>query len=257
MDIYVINLTRAPERRAKMESQLIKFGLPFILLNATDGKSLTAEERDLVDHERRKRITPYPLTDNEIGCWISHRRAMEELLASGKKMAAILEDDAELAPQFRDALAAIEGSDRRFDVIDLHRNFRRGEIFIPVQAFEQGVTLGRVGYTHMNLTAYVISKEGARKFLAYAPRFAHAVDKELHRYWANGLDLYGLEKPVARQEDGGYSYIDETRGQDRPEARPRYPDADRFSYRFARKWTKLGDSLRKRAAFRKLVRGHS
>ena len=89
--------------------------------------------------------------------------------------------------------------------------------------------MGRVGPAHMGAIAYVVSRRGAQKFLAYAPRFGHAVDKEIHRYWANGLDIYGLERPVAAHADQGHSFIEETRDQERPLTRARYPDADAFA----------------------------
>lgn len=254
MDIYVINLVRATERRQKMGEQFSALGVAFEFLEATDGRTLDQKYRDLVDHDRRKRITQYPLTDNEIGCWISHRRAMQKLIDSGKPMATIVEDDSIISPDFPRVLDAIEKSGFKFDVIDLHRNFKRSEKFVLCKPLLPEFGLGRIGYTHMNATAYVMSREGAQKFLKYAARFAHALDKELHRYWANGLDIYGLEKPVAVQEKGGYSYIDETRGQDRPKERERYPDADQIYWRVQRRLTKVVDSVQKRLAFPAYVR---
>ncbi len=250
MRIIVINLARATERRADMERQAQTLGLAFDFLEATDGRKLTAQDRALIDHDKRKSISPYPLTDNELGCWLSHRRTMQTLLDSNEKMCAILEDDAALSPDFPRVLAAIEIlPESSFDVIDLHRNFKRSEIFAFCRKLAEGYDLGRIGYTHMNATGYVVTRKGARKYLASAPRADHAVDKQMHRYWANGLDLYGLSRPVATQQDNGHSYIDETRGQDRPAERPRYPDADRLLWRTRRRWTKLCDTLAKRAVF--------
>jgi glycosyl transferase family 25 len=254
MRIIVINLARATERRRLMEGQAATLGLALTFLEATDGSALTVADRAPVDDEARRRITPYPLSDGEIGCWISHLRAMDMLLQSGDVMAAILEDDAVLAPDFPRVLKTIEAQSTPFDVIDLHRNFRKGEIFAHCRELLPGFALGRVGYTHMNATAYVVSREGAKKFRAHAKCYAHAVDKELHRYWVNGLDIYGLENPVAAQTKGGYSYIDETRAQDRPKERPCYANASTPYWRFMRWRTKAIDSIRKRLAFPSYVR---
>jgi glycosyl transferase family 25 len=254
MDVILINLARAPERLQRMQAQFMALQMIFQVLVATDGKTISDAERNLVDNERRKWITAFPLTDNEIGCWLSHRRAMEQLIASGKPMAVVIEDDASLSSDLPRVLTAIEERAAPFDIIDLHRNFRRNEIFVPCRPLLPALRLGRIGYTHMNATAYVVSREGAQKFLAFAPRFAHAFDKELHRYWANGLDIYGLEKPVAEQDDGGHSYIDETRSQDKPQQRLRYADADDLKWRMARKLTRLYDSIFKRWAFAAYVR---
>jgi glycosyl transferase family 25 len=226
MDIFLINLARATERRTAMAAQFEALGIPYSLIIATDGRSLSNAERTLVDHEKRKRITPYPLTDNEVGCWLSHRRAMQQLIDSGRPMAVVIEDDAVMSNDFPQVIAAIETCGVPFDIIDLHRNFKRNEIFMSCHNLLPGQSLGRIGYTHMKTTAYVVSQEGAQTFFAVTPRLVHAVDKEMHRYWANGLNIYGLEKPIATEDPDVVSYIDETRGQDRPAERLRYPNAD-------------------------------
>ncbi|HEU0117542.1 MAG TPA: glycosyltransferase family 25 protein [Alphaproteobacteria bacterium] len=256
MKSIVINLVRAADRRVKIEAQFAAFGMPFEILEATDGKLLTNTERNLVDHNRRKAITVYPLTDNEIGCWLSHRRAMERLMESGEPMAAIIEDDAVFSPEFADVMKAIEKQADRFDFIFLHRKHKRGEIFAPCRELLPGMQLGRIGYAHMGAIAYVVSRKGAEKFLEYAPRFGHAVDKEIHRYWANGLDIYGLERPIAAQDDGGKSYIEETRMQESGNraARAKYPDAGKLYWRLMRGLTRFRDSVHKRLIFSSYVK---
>ena len=243
------NLYPQPFASHRTASTAQSLGLTFHYLVAADGRALTARDRAMVDHERRKRITPYPLTDNEVGCWLSHRAAMQNLIDSGQKMAAIVEDDAVLSPDFPKALAAIEDFRPPFDVIDLHRDLMTGRVFLRYFTLLPDCDLGRVGYMHLNATAYVISRAGALKFVSNTLRFTHAIDEEMHRYWANGLDIYGLEKPVAVQDDGGYSYIDETRKQDCPKNRLRYPDADRLYWRFQRGWTHIREIVRRRRAF--------
>ncbi len=249
MRILFINLARAADRRRNMERQLTEQGLDFERLEAVDGQSITAADRGMVDEVKRRRITPYPLSDNEIGCWLSHRRALQAVAEGNDLMAVIMEDDAALAPEFAQALAAIEEQKPVFDFIFLHRKFKKGEIFIPCRMLLPGLSQGRVGPAHMGAIAYVVSREGARKFLAYAPRFAHAVDKEIHRYWANGLDIYGLERPVVTHADEGHSYIEETRAQDNGASRPRYPRADSLYWICWRRLTRLSDSYHKRRAW--------
>lgn len=169
-------------------------------------------------------------------------------------MAAVVEDDAELSPDFARVLRAIEQQEPDFDFIFLHRKFKKGEQFIFCKPLLPDLSMGRVGPAHMGAIAYVVSQRGARKFLAYAPRFAHAVDKEIHRYWANGLDIYGLERPVVTHADQGHSFIEETRDQERPAVRARYPDADVLKWRLARGATRLSDSVQKRLAWPIYVR---
>jgi hypothetical protein len=87
MRIYVLNLPRATGRRAQIARAAAALGISLGLIEAVDGQTLTDAERGLVDHRRRRRITPYLLSDHEIGCWLSHRRAMQALVASGHRAA--------------------------------------------------------------------------------------------------------------------------------------------------------------------------
>ena len=247
--IIVINLERAIERRTAMRERLAGLGLPFELLPATDGRALTAAELAMVDDTRRKRHARRPLTRNEIACFVSHRRAMAALVAGGEPMAAILEDDVTLSPELPRALRAIEAEGGRFDVIDLFHSGKRSEFFVPCRPLLPDLALGRIGYAHMGANAYVVSRAGAERFLAQTGRFADEVDRELHRYWANGLDVYGLERPVAFHRDGGVSMIDETRGRAED-----YPDADTLRFGLHRACHRAYDGVRKRLSFPAYVR---
>jgi len=248
--IFLINLARATERLDKMDRQFKVLGIAYERLDATDGASISEADRAMVDDERRKRFTEYPLSDNEIGCWLSHRHAMLTLLESGEEMAAVVEDDADLSPDFAAVLKAVAERKPQFDFIFLHRKFKKGEKFYPCMKLLPGLHLGVVGYAHMGAIAYIVSREGAKKFISYTPRFVHAVDKEIHRYWANGLKVYGLERPVVVTSDGGYSYIEETRLQDNNKpTRFRYHDSHMLSQRLMRRFTRISESVRKHVCF--------
>ena len=126
MRILFINLARAADRRRNMERQFSAFGLNFERLEATDGQMLTAADRALVDDKKRRHITPYPLSDNEIGCWLSHRRALAAIAGGTAEMTIVIEDDAELAPDFARVVSAIEQQKPTFDFIFLHRKLKKG-----------------------------------------------------------------------------------------------------------------------------------
>jgi glycosyl transferase family 25 len=249
MRIYVLNLPRATGRRAQIERAAAALGISLDLVEAVDGQTLTDAERGLVDHRRRRRITSYPLSDNEIGCWLSHRRAMWALVLSGQSMAAILEDDVALLPEFPCVLEALPRQGGRFDIVTLYRNFSRDTVFKTCRPLTGGLSLGRIAPMQTGAVAYVITRAAAKKFLAGTARFVHAVDKEMHRYWASGLDIYALDQPVAIHDDAGHSYLGETRLDHRPQDRLKYPDADMLYWRLQRFSHRAADSVLKRAAF--------
>ncbi len=246
MRVYVLNLARAVARRAHIECAAAAAGVTLDFIEAADGRTLTDAQRALVDHRRRRRITPYLLSDNEIGCWLSHRRAMQALLDSGKAMAAILEDDVALLPDFPHVLNALQHQEGGFDIVTLYRNFARAEVFKPCRMLTGGVSLGRIAPMQTGAVGYVITRDAAKKFLAGTPRFVHAVDKEMHRYWASGLDIYALSQPVIRHDDAGHSFLSETRLDHQPKARAKYPGADAVYWRMQHVGHRTADSVLKR-----------
>jgi glycosyl transferase family 25 len=244
MNIFVISLARAQERRKRIQQQFAAYDLGYEFLDATDGRALTPAERALVDHGKRQSVSPHLLSDNEIACFISHRRAMFKLVEQNLSMAVVLEDDAELTAEFPSVLKIMEECSADFDFIFLGRKFKEREIFAPCCSILPDLKLGRVGYTHDGMTGYIVSRKGAQKFISYSPRIVHPVDKEIHRFWANGLDLYGMERSVVVHADDGFSYLKPEPGQ-----RTRYDDADTFYWRARRRFTKAVDSIGKRLAF--------
>jgi glycosyl transferase family 25 len=248
--LVVVSLARALERRALISAQLNTIGAPYCFLDATDGRELTRFERSFVDDRGRRAITKYPLTDGEIGCWHSHRRIMVDLAMNGPEMVAVVEDDVAILPDFLRVLAAVEQSRVAFDVLDIHRVFKPSQTFVRHSTLCDGFDIGWLRYTQMTTTGYVIRREGAIKFLQSVPRFAHAVDKALKRWWANGLNYFVLSKPIVSVPRHGHSHIDD----DGRASRVAYDDADRLYWRAVRGITRASDSLSKRRQFEVMIR---
>ncbi len=92
----VINLKRSPERRAYMEHQLDACRIPFVLLEATDGSVHTFDSHDSTS-----------LSGGELGCALSHRRALQAFLESSAPYALIMEDDIDISDRFSAVLSTI------------------------------------------------------------------------------------------------------------------------------------------------------
>jgi glycosyl transferase family 25 len=169
---------------------------------------------------------------------------MARLVESNEPMMAILEDDVRLSDDFPQVLAAIEAKDGLFDVVDLARGLKRKEFFVPCRHLTNSLQLGRIGYVNTGAFGYVISRSAAQRFLLHTVQFVDEVDRELHRYWVNGLDIYGLTRPVVLHDDAGNSVINESRGQISD-----YPDADKWNLVVCRNGYRLYNSCLKRLIF--------
>ncbi len=97
----LINLPAAVERRAFQERQLQALAIPYRLLPATTVADVPAPEM-----ERLRASWARPLRGAEVCCTLSHRRAWEEVVASGRPR-LILEDDVILSRGIAALLAAL------------------------------------------------------------------------------------------------------------------------------------------------------
>lgn len=248
MRLLLINLERSPDRLATMTARLNAVRQPFEVLPATDGRLLGPEAMARADPARRRWFSSYPLTPNEVGCWLSHLRAMQALLESEAAMVAVLEDDVTLDPALPSVLAAIETSGFEFDILYLHRHQRR-QFFAPCGALMPGWRIGRLGYTQIGTQGYVVSRRGAERILSGAGRFVHTLDNHLQRYWANRLDLLVLDPPAVAPEPGIASTISHQRV-----ARTAMPGAEGPLWEVARRVVRGADSALKRLLFPLYVR---
>ncbi len=83
---------------------------------ASDGR-----EADVRYRPRWRRWIGGQLGAGEIGCAESHRRALQRLVDSGARFGVILEDDAELAPDFRAAVEHLVSRTAGWDLVRLEQ----------------------------------------------------------------------------------------------------------------------------------------
>ena len=206
--VFVINLTRSPERWAAIRAQLEPLGIPFERFDATDGRLLTAEERDrYYSTSLNRRTYHHPLSLGEIACYLSHLRACARILELGLEHAVILEDDIVLDPGFKPALALLAQLPRPWDVVKLGAVSPK-----PILKYQPlaGFALCHYSKTPISGFAQAISSEGARKILRAREQFGRPYDVDLQHVWENGLKIAGLEPFPVRIRDGILSDINDS-----------------------------------------------
>jgi glycosyl transferase, family 25 len=92
--IFVVNLASAPLRREHICAHLDSLGLAYEVVDAVDGRLLSEEER------RQFAPDAATMSPGAIGCFLSHLEVYRRILASGRPMGLLLEDDARLNPAF-------------------------------------------------------------------------------------------------------------------------------------------------------------
>jgi glycosyl transferase, family 25 len=149
-------------------------------------------------------------------CSLSHRRAWEKLLASGRDYAAVLEDDVALSEQARFILGNTLWVPPGIDLVKLEHYGPPGQSVLLSDFLEigQGFRLGRMHSRHTGAAAYILSRRAARLLLEI-PRFDLPVDHLLFN--PNNSRMFAKLRPwqllptVARQIEKARSDIERWR----------------------------------------------
>jgi glycosyl transferase family 25 len=205
--IYVINLDRDVERMASLTGSLQALALPFERISAVLGKEVPNWEQ-LVDAElygaRNRLPMPRP---GEVGCYLSHLKAMEEFLRTDAPWCVILEDDVEVRPECVEVLAALDAKDD-WDLVKLFC-FHYG---MPMR--KRALTPTHHLVVHLTRTtssaAYAVNRRAAETLLKSMRPISEQVDHALERPWETGLRIRGVRPlpvilaPVAATTTIGY-----------------------------------------------------
>ncbi|MGO4569092.1 glycosyltransferase family 25 protein [Rhizobium sp. 2YAF20] len=168
--------------------------------NLEGAKSLNWEFFDAATSERPVALTIEPkrqlakcgriLSNAEIGCFKSHFEVLKQFVErSQHRWLLVLEDDVWVDPEFDFHLLTKELENRQIDCLRLFaRRIKRADV-IGYFGEQQVVRFRSDPY---GTQAYVISREGATRFLATIKAIDMPIDVELGRFWNHGLAIYAI-----------------------------------------------------------------
>ncbi len=198
---YLINLDRATERLKLMEQEFDKNDVTYERVVAVDAKKLT-NDLYLIDNKYDRDFVP-----GEIGCYLSHVKALQTFLSSDYQFAVILEDDAKLDPQYKysieKAIATYNdlAKKHQWDVLKIYNGKRR---HIKVKDLDDRFSIAACGTSVpiMGIGA-IWTKKGAEKFLSKIvknnkPVISRPIDCELQHPWEYDLLIYNLLPSIVK-----------------------------------------------------------
>ena len=204
----MINLDRDVERMASLAGSLKSLGLEYVRVPAVLGKEVPGWEK-LVDAslygDRNRNVMPRP---GEVGCYLSHLKAMEEFLRTDAPWCVILEDDVKVLPACLPVLAAL-GEKDDWDLAKLFC-FHSG---MPVR--KRALTSDHHLVVHLTRTtssaAYAVNRRAAETMLKSMRPITEQVYHALDRPWETGLRVRGVRPlpvilaPVSATTSIGYA----------------------------------------------------
>lgn len=194
--IFYINRDKDRERRSCIEGQLAAACAWAERVPAIEGNDVPGELSKYFFHDGQaiSRLSP-----GEVGCYASHLRAAQTVVARGLSCGLVLEDDAIVPTLLNIDLAEIlDNAPFGWDVIHLSNN--------PSHAYRPLVKLSRqreiVCYSRIpaNMVGYLISASGAMKLLSPGVR-EWPIDTDLRQPWQFDLQIFGIVPKLISHND--------------------------------------------------------
>ena len=181
---FVINLRDATKRWTHMKEALDKVDLGYTRIDAVLGKNLE-EPIDEFNERRFNVLTGKHKNYGEIGCYLSHIKALKEFLESGSDYALILEDDVNLPDHLPELITEAITHSQHWDLLRLSSS-RDGQ-YIKIANMSSDSELVYNTRVLKNTGAYVINRKAAKACVDKMLPMCLPYDVALDRDWDFGF----------------------------------------------------------------------
>lgn len=245
MQLIVISLPTAHDRRERISQRFAEVGLRFEFMDAVDAGRLTEQDFARIDRGYGRRWGLPPLSPTEFACWLSHVHAIRRVAAGPDPMTAIFEDDAIPRTDLPTILSALEICPVAFDLVSLSRRNPNRQM-VSAHPLAAGRSMVRVRYSEYGAEGYVITRDAAAWLVRRMTRMRVPVDVDLLFFWVHRINLWFLNVPAVDHDVSIPSQL--AMGRTAKLVGWRKPRLRRMVYR-------LQMGARKRIGFRRLVKG--
>ncbi len=243
--VFVINLERSVERRARILARLQELGLTGEIFTACEGRALPDGGKKYNGRKRRL-LFGHEMTAGEIGCAYSHLGVYQEIVRRGLPCALVLEDDALLNETLPDAIKVALAHRAEWDIVRFISSAKVSRLARPIAAtLEKGFGFARIYGTPGGAYGYLINEGAAKRLIAMAARIWLPIDTLQGQVWRNGLRApLMVPSPVLPDFD-----ISSTIGDGRFDKKLDVKGWERIVYPFTRCAYKMWDMASKRISF--------
>lgn len=199
---FVINLDQSTERLRSIEKQAADIGVSLNRVPAILGRSIELRQINSVDPTGYALRHGRSINMSEVGCYLSHLRALRVFLSSDAEFGIILEDDAELPVNYLDLVGKLIEKKWAWDIVKFSA-FHSGTPLNIEPIGEQlflGIPLSRV----MNANNILYSRAAAEKLISVLTPMQLPFDHALERAWLFGLRLRVIS-PYPCSADTGHT----------------------------------------------------
>jgi glycosyl transferase family 25 len=199
MKAYLINLESAATRREKATKSLQDAGFTVELVKAINGKLI--DPKTAPYNEKAYKLAHGKTTNlGEIGCYLSHLKAIQTFLENNEPYALIAEDDAKAHLETHKVVEEALSLKNNIDILRLS-SVHRGTP-LKIRKLSHGFKLTACLTRQTGAGAYVVSRKAAQKLIdKLLPMFLpydHALDRE----WFYGMNsAFITPSPINQHTD--------------------------------------------------------
>lgn len=188
LQILVISLVRSPQRREKAQSELSKTNLSWSFLDAVDGSQMQFPPPEY-NSRKVRRLLGFDLTKNEIGCFLSHRKAWQTCI-NNNQPTLIFEDDFILLPHVEKTLQLLLTEFHDWQLIRLQG--------LSETAYDVVKAIGDISIVKnhgdpVGATAYIVKPEAAKILIEHAKDIYEPLDHFLEHRKKHGVEMLAVK----------------------------------------------------------------
>lgn len=204
--IWVLNLPRSTERRARISAHLEELGLGFEFVEAIDGRAMSPEEcARAVDAPKLQRLLGRQLVPAEVATSLSHARLYRRQVDEGLESVIILEDDAVLDDGFFEVFDHWHQMPPDWEIVSFYFGIDTRTSFWGKRRVG-GRLCVKYGSVAFGAVAYMLRLSGARKLLAHSEPVQAPADWLTGGGVRTGIRLHGIYPPCAREYAPGAAH---------------------------------------------------
>jgi len=186
--IFVISLTQSKDRQAKVKEELSKTSFTWTFLDAVDGRLLSYPIPEY-DPQKVKKLLGFELTPNEIGCFLSHKKAWESSVQNNL-ITLVFEDDFILLPHFEQVINQLLEDQEQLELVRLQAlNPCQDSLLIEYEQF----SLYQNHDDPLGATAYLVNPKAAAKLIEHSSSIYEPLDHYLEHHQKHGVPMLAIK----------------------------------------------------------------
>ena len=216
----MINLAAQQKRRQCICAQLDRLFVPYTMIDAVGAEDISAQELPKIYSSEQARLyVGRTLSLPEIGCYLSHLKAMQAIIDSGAAYGVVIEDDVKIQQEFVEVILGIEAIPPVWNIIQIgnsvNKNYPLPVVLRNKHNYELpcGYRVGALLPESWGTQGYIISREFCKYFLHKAYPIFCPIDARLFSIFLSLSFFHSLQRKflVHHDETLEHSTIHDTR----------------------------------------------